>query len=129
MINSRNKGKAFERKIARQFRDAMPGAHVSRGLQGRGGGEVPDVDCPVFWVECKHGAPAVASPRKALAQAIRDAAEDRIPIAVTMVNRQQPIVSMRLEDFLGFVEQWWSARGASSNASPSLDSEPVLPGR
>ena len=52
---SRRKGAAYERELVHRFRDAMPGAEIKRGFQYRDGGEAPDVDCPVFWVEAKRG--------------------------------------------------------------------------
>jgi len=86
----------------------MPGAEVRRGLQSRSGDEVPDVDCPVFWVEAKRG--RKPNVRGALKQAIDAAPKGRIPIAVVRDDRAAPFVVLLLDDFLELIEQWWSAR-------------------
>lgn len=105
----RRKGATFERALVHRFREAMPGADVKRGLQFRGGGaEVPDVDCPVFHVEAKHGKKPVV--RAALQQAQADAVKGKIPIAVIKDNRQEPFVVLGLEDFLDFVKEWWERK-------------------
>jgi len=86
----------------------MPGAEVRRGLQSRSGDEVPDVDCPVFWVEAKRG--RKPNVRGALKQAIDAAPKGRIPIAVVRDDRAAPFVVLLLDDFLELIEQWWCAR-------------------
>ncbi len=53
MINSRNKGLAFEREIARKMRPYFPNA--KRGLQYQAGEYVPDVVGTPFYIECKRG--------------------------------------------------------------------------
>lgn len=54
---SKNKGKRWERAVARVLR-AFLGESIHRGNQshrgGRGAGEGADVDGGPFWVECKH---------------------------------------------------------------------------
>jgi len=101
---SREKGKRFERAVARLFRDEL-GLDAWRGRQERTGESAPDVDVPGLWVECKSQ--RLTNPRAALAQAIADSkgSPDRIPIAVTKDDRQVPIVTMRLADFFR-----WSKR-------------------
>lgn len=106
---SRRKGQAAERELVHKFRAVMPGADVRRGLQSRGGGaEVPDVDCPVFHIESKHG--KQPNVRAALAQAVRDARKDKIAVAVIRDDRKEPFVALQLEDFLEFVREWWERR-------------------
>jgi len=53
MINSRTKGIAFERKIARDLRPFFPEA--KRGLQYQAGVHCPDVVGTPFYIECKRG--------------------------------------------------------------------------
>lgn len=106
--SQREKGKRFEREVARRFRDVLPGYDVRRGFQSRRGSDAPDVDVPKFWVEAKVG--ARTNPRAALAQAI-EATDGRIPVAVCKDDRKDPVVMMRMDDFLDFVLDWWSRGG------------------
>ena len=98
---SRRKGAAFERWLVRRFRVVFPTADIKRGLQSRGGAEVPDVDVPGWHVEAKHH--RRVDLRAALAQAIADAAPGRVPVAVCKDNRGEPVALLRLDDFLGLV--------------------------
>ena len=105
---SRRKGAAWERELVHRFREAMDGADVRRGLQCRGGEEVPDVDCPVFWPEAKRGKrPNV---RAALRQAMDAAPKGRIPLAVVRDDRAEAFVALSLDDFLELVAEWWAGR-------------------
>lgn len=105
---SRRKGAAFERELVQRFREAMPDAEVRRGLQCRGGDEVPDVDCPVFWPEAKRG--RQPNVRAALRQATGDAPPGRIPIAIIRDDHAESFVALSLDDFLEFVSEWWTRR-------------------
>ena len=105
---SRRKGRRYEQELVHLFREAMPGAEVRRGLQSRGGEEVPDVDCPVFWLEAKRG--KKPNVRAALAQAAGAAPQGRIPLAVIRDDREEAFVALSLEDFLEFVREWWEGR-------------------
>lgn len=108
----RRKGQAFERAMVHRLREVMPGVEIKRGLQSRGGGkEVPDVDCPVFHIECKHM--KLTNPRAALRQATADAAEGKIPVAICKDNGEPEFVVLSLEDFLEFVKQWWPTQQTS----------------
>ena len=102
---SRRKGAQYERDLVKLFRDAMPGANVRRGLQSRGGGEVPDVDCPLFWVEAKRG--RKPNVRAALRQAKDDCGDDRTPVAVIRDDREEAFVVLGLDDFLQLTEDVW----------------------
>ncbi len=105
---SREKGARGERELVLRFREAMPDAPVRRGLQSRGGEEVPDVDCPVFWIESKRG--RKPNVRGALAQAAAAAPKGRIPLAVVRDDRAAAFVTLLLEDFLELVREWWEGR-------------------
>jgi hypothetical protein len=100
------KGKRWERQVVKLLKKAMPGEDIRRGWQSRGGHESPDVDCPVFWVECKSG--KKPNPRAALKQAICDCSPGRIPVAVIKDDRQDPFVVMTMEGWLELVQNWWS---------------------
>ena len=103
-MHSRRKGARFERELVWRFREVMPGAEVRRGLQSRGG-EVADVDCPVFWIEAKRG--RKPNVRAALKQAEASAPKGRIPVAVIRDDRAAAFVALSLEDFLELVHEWW----------------------
>ena len=105
---SRRKGRRFEQELVHLFRGAMPGANVRRGLQSRGGEEVPDLDCPVFWIEAKRG--RKPNVRAALKQAEETAPKGRIPLAVIRDDRAESFVVASLEDFLELVREWWEGR-------------------
>lgn len=107
---SRRKGAANERRLAKMFAEAMPGADVHRGLQYQNRfarEKVPDVECPVFWIEAKVG--KKPNPRAAMSQAREDAAKGKIPIAVIRDDGApgDEFVCIGLVDFLDFVGEWW----------------------
>jgi hypothetical protein len=108
---SRRKGAQAERDLAKRFAEAMPGADCKRGIgQARRGSEVADCEVPRFFVESKHG--KRPNPRAALAQCIEASEANgngKTPIAVIRDDRKEPFVCMRLDDFLGFVSEWWGA--------------------
>lgn len=106
---SRRKGAAYERELVHRFRDAMPGATVKRGFQARSGSDAADVECPVFWIEAKRGKrPNI---RAALRQAIAAMPDEgRIPIAVVRDDRSEATATMRLDDLLDLIGEWWQLR-------------------
>ena len=106
--HSRRKGAAWERDLARRFREAMPGSHARRGIQSRAGDECGDVVVPEFWVEAKHH--RRTNVRGALRQAIECAPKGEWPVAICKDDRMPPFVAMQLEDFLGLVAEWWAGR-------------------
>jgi len=112
----RTKGAAFERWLVRKFNATLIGHPWKRGLQSRGGGaEVPDLDGPVFHVEAKHQIrPNIAA---ALHQAEQDT-DGRIPVAVTKANREEPIVSMRLDAWLALAEEYLARMSDGSINEP-----------
>lgn len=92
------KGKAFERELVQQLREALPGLEVKRGLQARSGKEAADVDAPPFWIEAKRG--KKPNVRGALAQAVETAPKERIPLAVIRDDRSPAFAVLPLEHFL-----------------------------
>ena len=105
---SRRKGVRFEREMVLRFREAMPDTEIRRGLQARGGDEVADIDCPVFWPELKRG--KKPNIRAALRQAADAAPKGRIPVAVVRDDRADAMVTLALDDFLELVSEWWEGR-------------------
>jgi hypothetical protein len=107
---SRRKGAANERRLSKMISEAMPGADVRRGLQYQnrfGSEKVPDVECPVFWVEAKVG--KKPNPRSAMKQARADATKGKIPIAIIRDDGapSDEFVCIGLTDFLDFVREWY----------------------
>jgi hypothetical protein len=100
---SRNKGASFEREIARELRAVWPEA--VRGLgQARAADEVPDVDVPGWWIECKRM--RECRPQAALRQAEKAAiGSGRIPVAITRDDRDRTVVTLNLEDWIALVER------------------------
>jgi hypothetical protein len=102
------KGATWEREVAKMLAE-VTGSDVRRGLgQTRSGGEVPDVVCPPYWVECKRG--ARTSPKAALEQAVAAMAECgsdvfKVPVAVCKDDRRSPTVTMFLSDWLDMVRR------------------------
>ena len=103
---SRRKGHDFERDVARRFREVFGDDDVRRGLQSRSGEEVPDVDVPCVWIECKRE--KRTNPKAALRQAEGDATKGRIPIAICKDDRADTTVTLLFEDFLELVREWWT---------------------
>jgi len=107
-LRSRRKGHSFEREMAIRFRDVF-GDKVRRGLQSRSGEEVPDVETPMFWIECKRG--KRTNPKAALKQAISDCGnKGKIPIAICRDDREDATVMIGLEDFIDLASEWWTLR-------------------
>jgi hypothetical protein len=98
---SRRKGAGFERWTAKTFREALGDESIRRGFQARSGAEAPDVDVPGWWIECKHH--RRVNVFAALAQAVAVAPAGRTPIAVVKNDREEPIVALRLADFLALI--------------------------
>jgi hypothetical protein len=100
---ARAKGANFERKLAKIITDATS-VEARRGLaQTRGGGaEVSDVEMPLVHIEAKRH--KRCNIKAALEQAINDCqANGKIPVAVTKDDRKEILVTMRLDDWLPFL--------------------------
>jgi hypothetical protein len=108
-LRSRRKGVAYEREVVRTFAEVFGAENVRRGFQFRDGAEAPDVQTPIFSIECKRG--ARTNPRAALAQVVK-ATEGKgfVPIAVCRDDREEPFVVMRLDDLTELARELWQAR-------------------
>jgi len=101
----RRKGHNFERAIANLLSEVL-GFEFRRGLhQTRSGGsETSDVvspEIPRLHIECKKG--KRTNIKGALAQAhedIKASKEDRIPIVITQDDRDDVLVTMRMQDWI-----------------------------
>mgnify|MGYP003152027700 CR=1 FL=1 len=96
--HSRTKGVAWERKVASILREHGFDAKRTFG-QYRKGDEDPDVVTPNLWVECKRGKSIAYE--KAIDQAIGDSeGSGLIPIVICKKDHKEPLVILRLSDFL-----------------------------
>jgi hypothetical protein len=90
---------------------------------------VADVDVPFLWPECKHGAQVIY--RAALRQAIEaegkyrernPQAPARVPVVVARDTCQRdPVVYLRLKDFLPMLKEWVDAGGRLAEPEPPSD--------
>ncbi len=116
----RRKGHNFERAIAGILSEAL-GFQFRRGLhQTRSGGaETSDVispDIPRLHIECKKG--KRTNIKGALAQAhedIKASKENRIPLIVTQDDRDDVLVTMRLQDWLKLAQKMTAEDWAALN--------------
>lgn len=104
----RRKGHDFEREMARVLAEVFGAENSRRGIQYRSGSEVPDVEVPAFWVECKRG--RRTSIRAALLQACEACHEKKWLLAICKDDNERAIASMYLEDFLDLLREWWTTR-------------------
>lgn len=107
----RDKGKRFERQIAKKLREKFPeySEEIRRSIQSRQAEESDVTGLPGLWVECQDA--AVPTPKQKLLQAERDVHVANlyrkiIPIAVTHKSRAKEIfVTLRLAN-LHYLFEW-----------------------
>lgn len=103
-INSRQKGAAGERELAKILREH--GFDARRGQQYSGAnGDADVVGIPGFHIEVKRV--EKLNLEKAMEQSMNDADVTEIPIVVHRKNRDYWKVTMALEDFLDLYEAKW----------------------
>ena len=96
MVNSRTKGAAGERELARLLREKGYGCR--RGVQYHGGADSPDViGLPGIHIECKRVERLNID--KAMEQARRDTG-DAMPAVFHRRNGKKWLVTMELDDWL-----------------------------
>lgn len=96
-MNSREKGKKGERELAGILK--AHGYKARRGQQYCGtSGEADVVGIPGVHIECKRV--ETLNIYTAMAQAVRDARPGEIPTVFHRKNREDWLVTMRLEDYL-----------------------------
>lgn len=97
-MNSRNKGSAGERELANLLRDTY-GYDTRRGQQFCGAnGDADVIGLDGIHIECKRVERLNVS--DAMAQSIRDARQGEMPTVFHRKNREQWLVTMRLDDFM-----------------------------
>lgn len=101
---ARRKGHDAERELVREFNEVLkPPWHAERRLQVKGGKGKGDVEIsyeadPVFHIESKRRKrPNI---KAALEQAEQDCRAGVMPIAYTRADREEAIVSMRMDTFI-----------------------------
>jgi len=99
--SQRDKGNAWERKVAAMLRDIY--ADARRCWQRQVDHQQPDVTAGPWWIEAKVG--KKSNPRAALEQAEKDCPGGRIPAAIIKDDRKRPFVVLRLDDWLDFVRE------------------------
>ena len=95
-VNSRRKGAAGERELARLLKEHGFDARRGQQYSGLGGDDV--VGLPGIHVECKRAERLNVD--LAMAQAERDAKEGELPAVFHRKNRREWLVTMRLEDWI-----------------------------
>lgn len=104
MINSKRKGNRGENEIAHILQGY--GFDTKRSQQYTGGGvDTPDVSgLPGIHIEVKRT--ERLNVHEAMAQAVRDAAGERIPAVFHRRNRGRWLVTMHLDDFMEIYKEW-----------------------
>ena len=96
-INSQQKGKRFERKVAHLLSQIWHNARRVPFNQAHKGSDGCDVEGTPYWLECKHGKrPNI---RAAMQQAV-EATDGRPPVVITRRNGEDILVTMKLDDWV-----------------------------
>ena len=102
-MNSKRKGCEGERELAHVLQGY--GFDAKRMQQFAGGVDSPDVSgLPGIHIECKRV--EALNIHKAYAQAVKDAAGQKIPAVFHRRNRDKWMVTLRLDDFMEFYKAW-----------------------
>tara|TARA_Y100000114_G_C11536782_1_gene220669 strand:- start:7 stop:402 length:396 start_codon:yes stop_codon:yes gene_type:complete len=102
---SRDKGARFERAVAKGLRVVFGERTIRSSGQCFSGDTRADVDCPEIWVECKVGKrPNIKAALEQAEEARAGARSDKVPVAVCKWDREEPIASMRFEDFVNLLK-------------------------
>lgn len=103
MVNSRNKGAAYERHVAGLFRTYSYKAR--RGQQFSGlNGDADVVGVPYIHIECK--AVERLNLYDAIAQAKRDARQGELPVVIHKKNYCNDLVTMEFNDWIKLYTEW-----------------------
>ncbi len=102
-MNSRQKGAAGERELARKLRDL--GYDCRRGQQYSGAnGDADVVGLPGIHIECKRVERLCIE--DAIAQAKRDAREGEVPVVMHRKNHCEWLVTMPLDQWIEIYREW-----------------------
>jgi len=102
-MNSRNKGAAGERELAKKLREY--GFECRRGQQFSGAnGDADVVGLPHIHIECKRVEKLNID--TAMLQAIRDRKADEFPAVFHRKNNCEWLVTMKLSDWIELYKEW-----------------------
>jgi Holliday junction resolvase len=102
-MNSRQKGAAGERELAKKLREY--GYDCRRGQQYCGAnGDADVIGLPGIHIECKRVERLNID--DAMLQAIRDRREGEYPAVFHRKNNHEWLVTMRLEDWIEIYKEW-----------------------
>jgi Holliday junction resolvase len=102
-INSRAKGKRFEREAAKAITETF-GVEARRGIQFKGGDESPDIITDFKNLHFEVKAVEKLNLMEAFEQAKRDAGATKVPVVMHKKNRTGWFLTMRLEDVKLFIK-------------------------
>ena len=109
MINSKEKGKRYEREIAGYFKKL--GFNARRSVQYNGRveeGQADVVGVPFLHIECKFR--EKLNVEEALQQAIRDnGTKNKIPVVIHRRSNEKSKVTMSLDDFMKIYGEYYSS--------------------
>ena len=97
-MNSKDKGKRFERELASILRDYGYEARRTAQYAGNTGEAADVIGLPGIHIEAKHQ--EAMRLYEWMAQAIRDTKNDDLPAVFHKKNRADILVTMRLEDWM-----------------------------
>lgn len=107
-VNSKRKGAAGERELAKKLNEY--GYDTRRSVQYNGkadGGKADLVNLPGIHIECKRVERLNVS--EAMLQAINDAKGGELPTVFHRKNREEWLVTMRLDDWMGLYKGYKEA--------------------
>ncbi len=103
MVNSRNKGAAYERELAKAFR--FYGYETRRGQQYCGAnGDADVIGLPHIHIEAKRVERLNIS--DAMAQSKADAKEGEVPVVIHRKSNEKSLVTMELDDWIELYRSW-----------------------
>lgn len=104
MVNSRNKGAAYERHVKNLFK-AEGYDNARRGQQFCGlNGDADVVGVPYIHIECK--AVERLNLYDAMAQAKRDSRQGELPVVIHKKNYCNDLVTMEFSDWVQLYKEW-----------------------
>ena len=104
-MNSREKGKRGERELAHELEKY--GFNTRRGQQYSGAnGDADVIGLMGVHIECKRVEKLNLT--DAVEQSVRDAREGEFPTVMHRKNREEWLVTMRLEDWIKLYEGWYT---------------------
>ena len=108
-VNSKRKGAAGERELAHKLNEY--GFETRRSVQYNGkadDGKADLVNLPGIHIECKRVERLNVS--EAMTQAINDAKNGELPTVFHRKNREQWLVTMRLDDWMDLYKEYKEAQ-------------------